>query len=543
MLAVLLFSSCTKNFEPKIYGSLIPENFPSTQAEYESYTMTCYTPFTTTWVYNIGSGGNQHGFYIPEGGVLRMFEATTDAMAPWTIGGWDQWLQLSKANFTDCVYYWRGGVGENNPNHFQKLAEVTRFTQIIGTLEAAPDDIFSDNKKQQLLGEAHLCRGLMLYYLLHIYGPLPAVLDPAQVLDDETLQDMERPTLDEMTAWISADLEYAVANMAEQTAEKGRYTADYARFCLMRHYINEGQHTAGYYQKAIDLYQVLQGKGYSLYTAGTNPYVDQFKNANKFNQEVIMAVSCDPSADGSTKSGNFNPLSWLALPWDVSKVDSQGKPTPFYLQGGGWNQYYNVSPQFYAGYEANDQRKDVILTSYWVNNNGQPATWQRTSADIGVSWNGYIINKFPIETATPFQGTDIPLARWADVLLLYAEATVRQSGSAPDAAAIQAVNEVRHRAGLGDLSSAKTATAEAFLNALLDERGHELLYEGCRKIDLIRFNQYAQRTAKSKGLIPTHQYMPLPNYAVDQAATYGKHLAQTYERPEWKQDLAAASAH
>lgn len=54
-----------------------------------------------------------------------------------------------------------------------------------------------------------------------------------------------------------------------------------------------------------------------------------------------------------------------------------------------------------------------------------------------------------METATAFQGTDIPLARWADVLLMYAEAEVRKNNAAPSADAIAAVNEVRKRAGLG----------------------------------------------------------------------------------------------
>ena len=85
-----------------------------------------------------------------------------------------------------------------------------------------------------------------------------------------------------------------------------------------------------------------------------------------------------------------------------------------------------------------------------------------TKNDIGVKWDGFICNKFPVETPGTFQGTDIPLARWADVLLMYAEAKVRLSKAAPTTDAIAAVNEVRNRAGLGDLSSVDTSSAEAF---------------------------------------------------------------------------------
>ena len=46
-----------------------------------------------------------------------------------------------------------------------------------------------------------------------------------------------------------------------------------------------------------------------------------------------MAVSCDETADGTNKSGNFNPLMMLATPDNAARVDDQGNPTPFYLQG------------------------------------------------------------------------------------------------------------------------------------------------------------------------------------------------------------------
>ena len=58
--------------------------------------------------------------------------------------------------------------------------------------------------------------------------------------------------------------------------------------------------------------------------------------------------------------------------------------------------------------------------------------------------------------------------------------------------------------------------------------------------DWIRFNKFAQQNFKAKGKLPTHQYIPLPNYAVDEATEFGKTLEQTYSREGWEQDLAAA---
>lgn len=57
-----------------------------------------------------------------------------------------------------------------------------------------------------------------------------------------------------------------------------------------------------------------------------------FKAANDFNCEIIMALSCDPSANGDVSSGNFFPLSMLATPNDASKVDDKGNPTPLTIK-------------------------------------------------------------------------------------------------------------------------------------------------------------------------------------------------------------------
>ena len=531
----LLFGSCENNFDAHIYGDLIQGKYPSTEDEYVSYMMTCYIPFTSVFTYQINSGTGQHGFYIATGGNIRMFDSTSDIMAPAVVKCSDEWLRLSQANYENCYYYWRGWVDDaNNLNHFPKTAEVTRFTEIIGTLEKASEDVLSKEKKNSLLGEARLCRGMMLYYLMHIYGPVPVIINPEDVFNEEALGNTVRPTLTEMCEWITDDLDFAANNAPETTLEKGRYTRDYARFCLMRHCLNEGGYMDGYYQKALDMYEALKGK-YSLFKSGSNPYTDLFKNANKFNNEIIMAVSCDPNADGNPKNGNANVLSWLVVPNEASAMDPTGNRTPFYPQNGGWNAFYNVAPKFYNTFEKDDLRKEAILTEYWTKDGIKV-----TKNDIGVKWDGFICNKFPVETPGTFQGTDIPLARWADVLLMYAEAEVRLSKAAPTAGAISAVNEVRNRAGLGNLSSDDISSADAFLTAILKERGHELFYEGCRKIDLIRFNRYARETAGMKGTVPTKQYMPLPNYAVDQAAENGKNLVQNYERPDWKTDKNAA---
>lgn len=538
IVAAFVTAACEKDFDPKIYGVFTSTNYPGSASDYQTLMMTCYTPFTTPWTYYLGaSRANQHPWYIPEGGVLKHFEYTSDTMAPWEIGVWSQnYRYLSQANFNLTVYYVRDYLHADNPNHYPKTREVTRFTEIIGILQDAPESVLPEATKNELLGEARLCRGLHMYNLLNTYGPVPLITNPADVSNTEKLTNAVRPSLDEISRWIYDDFDFAVKNVAEVQTERGRYTADYARVCLMRHCLNEGYHMDGWYKKATELFTELDNGRYSLFMQGTNPYAEMFREANDFNCEIIMAVSCDPSSTGNSREGNMNPFMMLAVPENAAKKDDLGNPTPFSIMGAGWGQTYNLSPKFFDTFEPGDKRAETIVTSYYTTG----GVWIRPQ-DIGTKWDGYIVNKFPAETPTaPCWGNDIPLARWADVLLMSAEAEVRMTKSAPSQTAIDAVNAVRARAGLSGLPAAATGNAENFLDALLTERGHELFYEGIRKIDLIRFNQYAQRCKKCKGTIPTHQYLPIPNYAVDEAEALGKELDQTWSREGWSEDYAAA---
>lgn len=541
LLATVAFNSCDKDFDAKIYGVLYPENYPSTESEYESFASICYVPFGSTWQYYLGEGKNTHPVYTYEGGVIRVFDAPTDEMAPWAAKGWGgEWKRISQADYSSCRYYTRSNASGDNLNHTPKLAHVTRFTQILGTLKAADPAIFvTEGKREQLIGEVHLCRAMLMYFLYHLYGPMPLILDPALVDSDDAQKNLVRPTLEEMAQWIYDDIDTAIGMLPETVSEPGRYTADYARFCLMKHCLNEGEHMEGWYERGLALYDELNTGKYSLLTTGDNPFMKVFSYFNKWNDEIIMAVSNGTEGGTSYEQGNFFPYLMSFIPADVSPVDNQGNPTALWKTG--WAQYYNVAPAFYNTYSSDDIRRAAVLDHYWVKVDSGLPTKQITADGIGVSWDGFLIMKWPYETDTSYQGHDFPLARWSDVLLMRAELEVRKSGGAPSAEAIECVNLVRRRAGISDLGANETGSASAFLNALLDERGREFLFEGMRKIDLIRFNKYAQKTSAVKGFVPTHQYMPLPDFLVEQAASYGKTLDQTYARPGWAADLAEAT--
>jgi hypothetical protein len=83
---------------------------------------------------------------------------------------------------------------------------------------------------------------------------------------------------------------------------------------------------------------------------------------------------------------------------------------------------------------------------------------------------------------------NFPIIRFADVLLMAAEADLRVNGT-PSAEAVEYYNRVRRRAfGLNPLSAQPTVDVTTFtMEDMYDERSRELCFEGVRRADLIRW--------------------------------------------------------
>ena len=150
--------------------------------------------------------------------------------------------------------------------------------------------------------------------------------------------------------------------------------------------------------------------------------------------------------------------------------------------------------------------------------------------------------KFQIQEGVgDHMSNDFPIYRLADVYLMKAEAEMRANGNMANEAAVAAANKVRQRAG-----ATLYSTATLTLDELCNERCRELMWEGHRRQDLIRFNRFtgansvqndddpynlwvlkystAQKTDDLPGQIPyrTPSYMkvfPLPDYVVTNGFT------------------------
>ena len=103
------------------------------------------------------------------------------------------------------------------------------------------------------------------------------------------------------------------------------------------------------------------------------------------------------------------------------------------------------------------------------------------------------------------------LLRYADVLLMAAEAANELGGASNQTNATAWVNAIRSRAGLGSISFTSQAQMRA---AIKQERRSEFAMEGERFFDLVRWGD-AESVLGASGYTPCHKYYPLPQKAID----------------------------
>ncbi len=111
----------------------------------------------------------------------------------------------------------------------------------------------------------------------------------------------------------------------------------------------------------------------------------------------------------------------------------------------------------------------------------------------------------------PRAGNNFPIIRYAEVLLIYAEASNEVSG--PNQDAYDAINEVRDRAGLSALSG---LSKEEFRSAVYEERRHEFVAECKKWFDLVRTGRLIEvMLANGKNIQEKHKLFPIPQREMD----------------------------
>ena len=480
-LALTMLTAC--ELEREDFTEIYPENFFQTETDLKLAVDGLYYDFNTgTWA----SDGVVPGVFIADlNGYQVISDMTTDAM--WCAWGWGN----------DEMYFqqWTATTGTIQSQFWNLFSHYNYLSKARNTIRRIEEAPVEDGVKNKYLGEAHALRGWMGLVLYDLFGPVPVA--PDDVLDDPTtFVYLPRLTDEEYDQMMEDELLTAISLLPDMPEERGRMAKGPARMILMKYYMIRGQFEKAE-QIARDLY-AMEG----LYGLYSGEYADMFAITGNGNNEVILCRPCNLSLDNAV-----NYFTAECLPEDM----------PWATNGTGWGGYV-MAWDFYDTFEPGDKRLANVYTSY-VNKSGK--TVQR--GDAGQMKYGAIALKYGKDPGMQagMSGNDIVVYRYSDVLLSLAELIVRNGGPVAGEAT-DLVNCVRNRAGLDNLDATATASPEAFLDAILLERGHEFWFEGLRRQDLIRFGKYVEyannridkiNTDEGRGYFrvdDSHNRLPIP---------------------------------
>ncbi|WP_159522460.1 RagB/SusD family nutrient uptake outer membrane protein [Sunxiuqinia indica] len=298
-------------------------------------------------------------------------------------------------------------------------------------------------------GESKFLRALMYFNLVRIYGSVPLVLT-----DIKTTQEafsIGKETVDNIYVQIIQDLTDAMNLLPDQYIEnenKGRATSLAAKTLLGKVYLTLHQ-----YQDAYDVLQeVIDAEVHHL----LDNYFDVFDAANPNNSEIIFAVQY---------ARGFSPS--MGNPFQVRHFPNEQIGTAPYLKMGTGE--YMLTTSLIRSFEDSDKRMIYVDSLASITHAPRYMYISKKYIDLG-------------QTTVTDSGSDLMILRYADVLLMCAEA---KAGLDKPQEALPFVAEIRTRAGLPTDNS--IADSKESMNLAIEhERRIEFFSEGQRWFDLLR---------------------------------------------------------
>lgn len=330
---------------------------------------------------------------------------------------------------------------------------------------------------EQYRAEARLLRAMSYWHGLDTFGNIPLVTEDTPLGVEPPAQTSRA----ELYAFVVSEIDAVRSQLpAAGAAEYGRFDQGAADMLLAKLYLNAEVYTGTpQYPAALQAAErVIASNAYTL----DDRYFDIFKADNHTSPEIVYAVPFDGTNTRTYGGTTF--LGHAAIGGDMD-------PGALGYNGGWWG--LRVTPQFVAlfpggGPSSPDRRASIMFTT------GQ--TLQiNTLSDFK---QGYAMPKYQNVTSsgeegsnTEFPDVDYPMFRLADAYLMYAEAVLRGGGGSRSQA-LTYVNALRERA-FGN-TSGNITDAQLTLDFILDERGRELLWEGHRRTDLVRYGRFTGST-------------------------------------------------
>ncbi len=360
---------------------------------------------------------------------------------------------------------------------------IDRANSIIAAMESSPADSLV---KVSAMAQAKFVRAWIYFILADNFGGVPIRLQPTEsflsaAIARNTLLEVYTQVLKDMT---EAEAILPTLNQLGATG-LGRPSKSAAQALLARITLKmAGQpiNDASKYKDAKDWAdKVIKSTLHKLNPDYKQIFINQCQD--KYDpKECLWEIEYTISPTGAT-TANFGLMGYRngiqCADLDTGFCSGIVGPTKRL-----WDAYADV----------NDKRRDWNIAPYIFNSTTTlPIVTTRTFFTAVQIWDRYPGKwRREYELVKPkvkFQtGTNVPVIRYADVLLMYAEAENEMNG--PTIEAFDAVNLVRLRAGAAAYNLTTVPTQAAFRAMIMDERLRELCFEGIRTHDLIRWGVY-----------------------------------------------------
>ena len=482
----IMLSSC--NLDETPYGFYSEDNFYKTEADAEAavnYAYGCmnFLEYSRS-IFFLGD--------MPTEALTTKSDATMDNQ---DINNWK--VSNFKTNKTLENFFKYSFIGINRAN---------------AVIKNIPKCNFSQDIKDQYLGEAYFLRAYNYFSLVRNFGLVPMHNSVVETLDQTSAP--LASDIDELYDLILGDCRKAADLMPVYDAPRlGRADKVAAKALAAKAYL----YVASAKEHGVKLYRDMRRDTEEMYDSaayfanqviteqhvyGFEPNLLDIYDVEKANgPEHIFMMAMDRSG---TSEGEFSKISKMFIPYiDGATIYlKQGDSEEFIPSHDGWGEY-QTTQAFYNSFEDNDKRKTHLICDKVYNANGEVSAKYPDNFQYPFS-RKYIDPKFSGDkTSTrPF------LIRFSDVALIYAEA------AGPTAQSYQLVNYIRNRAGLSDLQPNLSMTD--FREAVYKERGFELSYEGDRMYDIRRWNRIGE-IPEARGMSEDDiTFYPIPQAEINQ---------------------------
>ena len=338
----------------------------------------------------------------------------------------------------------------------------------------------TESQKVKLIGEAKFLRAWAYFYAVRLWGDVPLVTEPQTAASEDFLP--VRAKQEDVYNLIVEDLKAAEAAGLPVTDATGRATQMAVKSLLSKVYLTMAgfplSKGASHYKLAADkaleviTYAKANPAAIGLFPTYKQVHQENLKNRVEhiFQIQYNVAVAGNPLGDYYP---NFKPVTY-------SGPGGTGSTIP--------------TPSFYGSFEPGDLRtKDQegwFYTTYFTNGDG-------AKFDLGAP---YVFKHFN-QTANGSQGVpgtrnnnlNVPLIRYAEVLLIFAEAQNEVGGPTQDT--YDAYKMIRDRATL-TTPALGTFSQASFREAVWRERWYEFCYEGLTWFDMVRLRKVFNEKTK-----------------------------------------------